>query len=658
MGSYAGIDTRRMIQTLRSVASNALRLERRNAEPLFVIRCSLGVAIGLLGGFLTGHPLNAVAAAMGAMSTGFASLQGVYRTRAATMVAMATAMGFSAIVGAVAVHHPWLKIFALACWGLTYGLFASLGPAAAGIFLNATIALIVFSNFSVTNAQAVETALSVFAGGLIQTLLLVILWPVQRYPEERRALASAYRALAEYARHLGDQQQPFPASSTLESVRKALADPRPFGRRTAIAAFQALLNEAERLRGTLTHIAAKDVAAFRPYRERTASVLNEIADALEGARAPALLPAFADIDMRDALLLTLSRELKTALRYAAAPIRGLKLGRESAGRWTRIVDLDSARSRLRSHLSLHSPFGRHAVRLGVTLALAVAIGERLPALRGYWIALTAVIILRPDFTSTFSRGFARIGGTVVGVLASTAIVLLVPDTPHVSLALAILFATLGYAVFQINYAVYSLCITAYVVFIISLTGSPERSAILNRLIATSIGSALAMFSYVVWPTWEAAHTRARFHALLQKDREYSGMLFEGLADPPKRDAAELSALRYKVWAARAAAEESLERMLAEPETTHELDSEVALEIAHEARRLGLVNIALASLYSDPATPALQTHGISAELDFAISSLVEDLSDGNERKLLIRAHLDNLSSSIDAIAEMLSADQKP
>ena len=178
-----------MISTLQRIAASTLRIERRSVEPLFVVRCSLGVAISLVAGYATGQPLFAVAAAMGALSTGFASLQGTYGTRAATMLAMAFAMALSTAIGMLTAHSLLLSLAALAVWGLAYGIVASLGAPAAAVGLNGTIALIVFQHLPAGGATAVLTALCVVAGGIVQTLLVVVLWPVQRYPLERAAVA-------------------------------------------------------------------------------------------------------------------------------------------------------------------------------------------------------------------------------------------------------------------------------------------------------------------------------------------------------------------------------------------------------------------------------------------------------------------------------------
>src|SRR5207302_8853593 len=73
---------------------------------------------------------------------------------------------------------------------------------------------------------------------------------------------------------------------------------------------------------------------------------------------------------------------------------------------------------LRANLTFRSPAFRHAIRLGAALIIASALARLLPLplQRGYWIPLTVLLILRPDFTSTFTRGVARFLGTVLVVV--------------------------------------------------------------------------------------------------------------------------------------------------------------------------------------------------------------------------------------------------
>ncbi len=602
------------------------------------MRCGIGVALALLAGFAGGTPIYAVAAGIGAFSVGFASLQGVYRTRAATMLGMAFAMAFSTAVASLCSHSAELAILALAVWGFGYGMIAALGPGASAIGVNATTALIIFERYPLPLHVAVMVAVVMFAGGLLQTLLLVILWPIERYPQERHALAGAYRELAQYAQ-ASDASTRVPSTTELIAVRKTLADPRPFGRPLVLAAFQSLLDEAVRIRASLALLATVGGDKYTRLRPVIAQVLDAIAQALDDAHAPeqTALYAILSADTNDPNLRALYGELRAAWRSASVPLGRFALPELHYP--TDLPSLESSLAVLRDHFHLRSAFGRHAVRLAITLAAAGVLGYVLPVQRGYWITLTAVLVLRPDFTTTLSRGVARIAGTIVGVVAATAIVLAVPDTPHITLALAIFFAAISYAAFQLNYGIFSLTVTAYVVFLLALLGTPEATAVQNRLEATVIGGLLAIGSYLIWPTWESPRTVANLRALINGSLDYTRLLFNGLIDPSARDLPKILAVRTKLWAVRATAEESLERMLSEPGGTHEIDSDTALGLMAASERLSLANTALSSLYQDPHTPAFAA---LAPLATALANASIDRADG-------------LQDAYAKVAEALAAD---
>lgn len=62
---------------------------------------------------------------------------------------------------------------------------------------------------------------------------------------------------------------------------------------------------------------------------------------------------------------------------------------------------------------------RHAVRLAICVAVGDMIGRGFEWRRFYWLPMTAVIVLKPDFTSTFTRGVLRIAGTIAGLFLAT-----------------------------------------------------------------------------------------------------------------------------------------------------------------------------------------------------------------------------------------------
>ncbi len=602
--------------------SSILRVDWNAVDRPFAIRCAIGVTLGILLGFASKQPLFAVACGMGAMSTGFASLQGVYWTRFATMLAMAIAMALCTAIGTLAAHSVIVEVAALAVCGAAYGLIASLGASASAVGLNATIALVIFTNFPLSLIASLECAGFVIAGGLIQTILLIFNWPVQRYYEERLALASAFSSLATYASSIDCKHPTLPPASALVDVQAALLDPRPFGRRVAFSALQTLLDEAERIRATLGRIAATSCTAYLAVRETVANALTLIATSLKRGQPPAdaQLRAQLGVTSSDEQVRALFGELRAAWRNASVPLRARSLGNPALPNleW---FDLAESLATLRSNCSLNAPFGRHAVRLALTLAVTGTLAHLLPLGRGYWMTLTAAVVMRPDFTTTLSLGLARILGTLIGVVVATALVIALPDTPHVALALAIFFAAIGYAAFQVNYALYTTTVTAYVVFILSLVGTPEQAAVVDRGLSTLIGGAIGMLSYVAWPTWEAPHTRQRLIELLTEDRTYARLLFTGLIDPSMRDSKQLRAERWNVWRTRIRAEESVERTLSEPEKSDDFPRQTALGIMAATQRLGLANLALATIYESPSTPALpQLAPFVAALETAFATI--------------------------------------
>ena len=71
---------------------------------------------------------------------------------------------------------------------------------------------------------------------------------------------------------------------------------------------------------------------------------------------------------------------------------------------------------LRANLTFDSAACRHALRLAAALIVATILYRTLPGSHEYWIAIAALMVLRPDFDTTITRGLGRAGGTVTGAV--------------------------------------------------------------------------------------------------------------------------------------------------------------------------------------------------------------------------------------------------
>src|SRR4029079_3416349 len=97
-----------------------------------------------------------------------------------------------------------------------------------------------------------------------------------------------------------------------------------------------------------------------------------------------------------------------------------------------------------------------------------------------------------------------------------------------------------YAVFRVNYALFTVCVTGYVVFILRLSGVAEMTAATTRAIDTVECAALLLAIYPMWPTWAATTVRSSLAALLETHGRYVSGLLDSYVTPQEPDLARLA----------------------------------------------------------------------------------------------------------------------
>lgn len=632
----------------RKIVSDALRLNWAGLEPTFAARCTVGVAIPLIASALAGQPLAGASAAYGALVTGLATRQGIYRTSAGAGLAAGLALATSAFVGALTGANPVLNVAVLAVWSLAFGLVASLGRAATVVSVNGCVAFVVFSNAPYDVANPGFQAAMVFAGCMLQLLLLVLVWPLQQFKTERAAVAAAYAALAHYATGVRPHDLGLPDTASLSAVRAALADPQPFGSREELAAYQALADEAERVRATLAALATDAhlidevgltaaAAAVRAVCDAAGPLLEAIAAAVAAGTVPdvpieAWHPLDAAVRALEALAAesapyvedarALAGQLRGAVRSAAAAATGgLALDDASARRQPVLsMPVRSTFGRLLANCSWNSIYLRHAIRVSVAVTVAVIVQHVLPLAHGQWIALTVALVLRPDFSSTFTRGVGRVGGTIAGAILASLIAAFHPGE-FAYIVLAIAFAALGFALFNVSYALYSVTITGYVVYLLAFGGAPEHASALDRVAATAIGGAIGLIAYAAWPSWARALVADNLASLIDAQRRFVGLVLQAYVAPATDEAA-LRAAQVAAWRARSNAEVSVDQMAGEPVRPHAIDVRTANGILAATRRLGIAGLTLrARIARVEGAPHAIVERFARDLDAELRAIV-------------------------------------
>lgn len=172
------------------------------------------------------------------------------------------------------------------------------------------------------------------------------------------------------------------------------------------------------------------------------------------------------------------------------------------------------------NFSLNSTLFRHSLRFTVAILFAYILGTLLGIHNGYWILLTIVVIMRPNYGLTKERSKDRIVGTLIGAVIAIGIVLITQNTIVYSV-LAIISLTMAFALIQQNYKSGAALITLNIVFVYSLINPNALEVIQYRVIDTVLGAGIAVIAnYALWPSWEALNMKHVLLNMLHRNTEY------------------------------------------------------------------------------------------------------------------------------------------
>ena len=157
---------------------------------------------------------------------------------------------------------------------------------------------------------------------------------------------------------------------------------------------------------------------------------------------------------------------------------------------------------LLQHFSLKSPMLRHALRLTSAIVFGFLLGSLLDIKNAYWIVLTIVVIMRPNYGLTKERSKNRIIGTIIGAIIATSIILITKNTT-VYMVLAVISLTFAFSLIQQSYKAGAAFITLHIVFVYALIDPNAFLVVQYRVIDTVIGAIIAVLAnYLLFPSWE------------------------------------------------------------------------------------------------------------------------------------------------------------
>jgi uncharacterized membrane protein YccC len=593
---------------------------------------------------------------------------GPYQTRAATMTVLALASAAAALLAVAVGGHLWLAVPVTFTVAFVCGLarvWPDVGPGfGVAILVTFAISLAVPTG---SMSAGLMRGLWIAVGGSWAMLIAIVLWPLRPYRPVRLGVAACYRALADYlddvSRHTTPEQRRATGEykahvvsvrAAIETARSALAISRR-GRSSETGRGERLLILHEIADQLYAHlIALDDIVEALPPETVTAAARNALTATLRDV-ATTTRSIGAGIEneddssppdvrwggdsVRDVAVLRdgvytdqIAALLDRMYDYAAAAastVATLNSGRggSDTGDPEDVVGVGDLRPPRAPLFSLQaiahadSVVLQHALRVAIVTSVAVLITGLLHLNHGYWVTLTAVVILQPYSGATHQKALQRVLGTILGGVVAAALSALFHSFGAVIILVG-LFTFLCVALLPVNYGAYAIFGTpAFVLLAEASVGDWHLSGI--RIINTVIGGVLALIgSRVLWPSAEWNRLPDYTSAALRANRELLRLAVEVATSEGDPAIGVLRDARRNIALAASNAEESFQRLVGEHTGPAErLEPIMAFLVYTRRFAASTAALAIAAQAGDQAAP-------DVVLPFALTAdrILDDLAD--------------------------------
>jgi hypothetical protein len=662
------------------------QLDRETLQPtvLKAIRSSLSFMPPVIlagSGIIT--PMQGVMASFAAHSISMLDVRGTYLLRLSILgfqaclmigLAWAGAATGTAIVpaivlsGAVAFLAGYLRHF--------------LGEYGPGIATPA--ALLAFTAMTVpvdaTSGYAVGVALAAVAGSIWGIVLHIAKWPIDyKYPlrfalgETWTATALLFEALAEVPlEKFVDRQEKITAreldlDQTLNRTRLALAgagDPkeRPFLQPLTLLLHWAgaVATNSVSLFALLGKQAGKDEMRFLAYPIR--AVLTSFST-LSRCLALAVVSRRSDQRVRTEVSLNRTTQLLEVLEtriflhmdnpddrnHALELVRMLKRFAGDLGDVVKSVALNDPHAQFSFQLielkspgvsALYGPVNfslrmgrelfRYSLRLAVVLICGTAVFKVLQLPHGYWIPFSSLVVLQPDFGSTWRRAFHRAAGTLLGVVVVGGLLYLHPPYWVLLVIMAVLCGVIAHFL-KHNYVAAVFIVTIMLVVSMEAMGPVSFDLAMERLACCVFGSLLAFLAALtLWPLWERQRMRPLLANAIRFNRDYLTALTGAWRAGAKAPGRRILQGKMKVEIANADVFDSLRRMGKEPEAKRAILKAAASLSTGNLRLTRILNALLAGFAPDrPPTDLGAVESFHEGMVAALDAMADFLENPDE-----------------------------
>jgi uncharacterized membrane protein YccC len=556
----------------------AFRLESQRLQLPQGVRAVLAISVPIGLGLAFHQLAAAVTVTLGAWIVLITDTGGAYRQKATATLGATVGVAFAVLAASLLNVSPISRIIGTFLWVAAAAFLGVFGNSAATVSFSTSLMFVITAALPHASAIWIRVLLS-FAGGLWAACLSLALWPLHAFTPVIQAVARCYETLAGLLEAACSFEGSDPVDETLtkdpfpnrfeamlvslETARKIWTAVRVerAGWSARSSQLLALIENAAQLSSVAvalheqmllvrTHPRFADIATeFVDEKVELIRVTQSIATAtarrggnigfqgLEQAdarleEAIERLRSATYTEIHDFSILVHIRKLSRCLRSVLDLLRtdAEIVANLGTGRLMDSVPADMSPKRerrsirilptLRSNFTFESVTFRHAIRLGGAAAIATAIAEAVHLPRGYWVVVTVLVVLKPNFGGTIERVIQRIGGTVVGGVIAMLITIFIPNEAMLFLCVALL-AFISFSIRSFGYGFFTLVLTPLFMVLLDLANPGDWKVSLFRILDTLVGGILALVGgYTLFPIWERERLPLQLARTLLAIREY------------------------------------------------------------------------------------------------------------------------------------------
>ena len=546
------------------VTLNAVEADLSAVRWLSAIRRGLVVVAVLAVGSVVLNPQSAINASTAALLIGLLdkgrSPRSTWQTMAVGTAMLCVVTAFIGFASSTVATLGLLVVLAL-CSGISVGV----EQRAPQIFLfGAILAAGQLTNPLSRDHVLAAVALTAVAGGL-QTLFAWLSAPFIGDLPERQRIATAMSAVAAHCHEIASRAPDLRAGARIAADQMAVTD--SLIRKGDLATdhrarYTILLADVDSIRiEARAHFARTNLGLYTPADDGTLGIFDLAGQVLDLA-ATVIGRRRARTSL--ARLEALADEIR--LHYSTVPVT-----RTGAAILTtllaipehvhEVVDDHQVKrqatappSPLWERIKSAATWPSTPLKFGLRMAAAALVGEGLAAAlhltHGSWVAVTAMMLLRPDGGPTAPRILMRAIGTTASVGAILAILWLVGDSVDAQMVAIAFVVCIAYAVVAVNYSAQTAMVATSVVLIQSLTYPDPEQLAFARWIDVLIGCVVGtVFAFVI-PLWKREALAANSASYADLVANWIHTIGDAVRAEPEQRAAKLAEVRQAGTRAR------------------------------------------------------------------------------------------------------------